>query len=675
MALIERAQRGSITAVGAFPVPRDPVFGRVLYNPAVTALLLALLMIPTTVQSPADRIVHLESLDLSHIHQQWGSPKSGRSVEGNPLRIASQSYTHGLGTHAYGEMSIDLFGNAKRFTADVGVDDDTNGKGAIRFEVYADEERIFSTGVMSGHTKAIHLDLPMTGVRHVLLASLPAADGISFDHADWANADFVVNGAGPLPKLIEPPVDKTMPIYQGTDLKPEINGALRVGCSPGLPFLFKIAASGEGPLRYSAFRLPKGLRLDPATGVITGRVSDAGDYPVRIRVHGPKGVAGRTLDIVCGHHLLALTPPMGWNSWNVWAVSVTADRVKAAANAMVNDGLADFGYRYVNIDDAWEGSRNAAGEIRPNDKFGDMKALADYVHSKGLGLGIYSSPGARTCAGYPGSLDHEAQDAITYANWGIDYLKYDWCSYGDVAPNPTLVDLQAPYAKMRTALDGCGRDIVFSFCQYGMGDVYKWGKQIGGNLWRTTGDINDTYDSMASIAFRHSEKSPYAGPGGWNDPDMLVVGRLGWGPNPRPTRLSPNEQITHITMWSLLAAPLILGCDLTQLDPWTKALITNHDVIEVDQDPLGRPAVRVSADGDREVWARHLADGTVAVGLINRGRFTETVSVTCRELGLSGLEPVRDLWRREDLGQRRDLQFSVPGHGARLFRVGRIIEN
>jgi len=378
------------------------------------------------------------------------------------------------------------------------------------------------------------------------------------------------------------------------------------------------------------------------------------------------------LTIVGGEHKLALTPPMGWNSWNVWGTSVDANKVRAAADSFIKTGLANAGYTYVNIDDAWEGGRNSDHEIETNQKFGDMQALGTYVHSLGLKLGIYSSPGPKTCAGYEASYQHEDSDAKVYAKWGVDYLKYDWCSYGNIAPRPDLAAMQKPYSVMRKSLDDCGRDIVFSFCQYGMGDVFNWGKEIGGNLWRTTGDITDTWGSMSGIGFSHSPKAAGAGPGGWNDPDMLVVGKLGWGDHPRPTRLKPNEQITHISLWAMLGAPLIIGCDLTQLDDFTKDLLTNHDIIEVDQDPLGKVATLRKKDGANEIWARPLFDGTIAVGLFNRGPQKARIAVRWSDIGLSGTLPVRDLWMRRDLKPGSvGYAFDVPGHGAVVIKVGK----
>jgi len=493
-----------------------------------------------------------------------------------------------------------------------------------------------------------------------------AGDGIGHDHADWADAQFVLAlGAQAGPQAIAFPAGPPPLIASGDPPEPRINGPRVVGATPGRPFLFLVPATGQGPLRYAARNLPPGLALDAKTGIISGALHKAGTTQVELVVTGPRSRATRALTIVSGTHKLALTPPMGWNSWNVWAGAVDDGKVREAADYLVSSGLAAHGYQYLNIDDTWEGGREAAGEVGTNAKFPDMKILADYVHSKGLKLGIYSSPGPKTCAGFVGSLGHEFQDARSYARWGIDYLKYDWCSCQ--SPDP-----QAPYRLMRRALDGCGRDIVFSFCQYGMAEVWKWGAQVGGNLWRTSGDIGDSWGSMAGIGFSQGELAPYAGPGHWNDPDMLVVGKLGWGPNPRPTNLGPQEQVTHISLWSLLAAPLLLGCDLAQLDQLTLDLLTNDEVIEVNQDPLGQAASRRGRRGLTEVWARPLWDGTLAVGLFNRGPLPAEVAVRWAKLGLGGPQPVRDLWQRRDLGTFPDGYWApVAGHGTLLLKVGR----
>jgi alpha-galactosidase len=304
-----------------------------------------------------------------------------------------------------------------------------------------------------------------------------------------------------------------------------------------------------------------------------------------------------------------------------------------------------------------------------------MKALADYVHSRGLKLGIYSSPGPKTCAGYTASYQYEVQDAATYAGWGVDYLKYDWCSYdGVVHGDHSLPALEKPYAVMRDALDKAPRDIVYSLCQYGMGDSWEWAGSapILGNCWRTTGDINDSWGSLSGIGFRQNGHEVYGGPGHWNDPDMLVVGKLGWGDHPHPTHLTGNEQITHISLWCLLSAPLLIGCDLTQIEPFTKALLTNDEILDIDQDPLGKPAGRKVTNGDTQIWARPLFDGTMAVGLFNLGSEGADVTVKFSDLGLKGSQPVRDLWQHIALRPTKDsVTMHVPAHGAVVLKVGK----
>lgn len=619
--------------------------------------------------------VRLQDLDYRSMVQDWESARAGQSVDKNPIRIGGQTFADGIGTHAQSDLTLRLNKGATAFSSMVGVDDEKEGKGSVRFRIYVDGKQAADSGVMRGNDKPKQLTVNLKGAKTIRLVVEDAGDGIDSDHADWADAKFtILSGHKKDIKAAAVTLEPTMKIAMNPPAHPEINGARVVGFTPGKEFLFRIPATGKAPLSYKVEGLPAGLHVDEKRGIITGTVDKPGRFNVQVTVTGPAGKDSRGLQIIAGYRKLALTPPMGWNSWNVWGLNVDANKVRAAADVFIKSGLADAGYNYVNIDDGWEAGRSSTGEILTNNKFEDMHALTTYVHSLGLKMGIYSSPGPQTCGGYTGSWQHEYQDAKSYADWGIDYLKYDWCSYGNIEPNPDMAGLQKPYILMRNALDDSGRDIVFSLCQYGMGDVYNWGKQVGGNLWRTTGDINDSWNSMASIGFAHSEKAVGASPGGWNDPDMLVVGRLGWG-STRPTKLTGNEQITHISLWSLLAAPLMIGCDLTQLDPFTKALLTNHDVIEVDQDPRGRAATRVSKVGDTEVWARPLWDGSWAVGLFNRGPDKAKVRANWSEIArnLDASLPVRDLWKRKDLGSfTGGYATTVPAHGAVLIRIGQI---
>jgi hypothetical protein len=461
--------------------------------------------------------------------------------------------------------------------------------------------------------------------------------------------------------------------------EPRINGPLVYGARPEHPFLFAVPATGERPMTFGASGLPAGLSLDPATGIIAGRTEAKGEHSVTVSARNARGKAQRTLKIVIGD-TIALTPPMGWNSWNCWGLAVDEEKVVASAKVFKDKGLLDHGWSYINIDDGWEikgdspaAKRDARGDIITNDKFKDMKRLADRIHALGLKFGIYSSPGPLTCGGYTATYGYETNDARSYGAWGVDYLKYDWCSYDTISKGETRQELQKPYRVMRRELDKTGRDIVFSLCQYGMGKVWEWGADVGGNLWRTTEDITDTWASLRGIGFSQIENAPFAGPGHWNDPDMLVVGWVGWGPSLHPSNLTPDEQYTHISLWSLLSAPLLIGCDLTRLDDFTLNLLTNDEVLALDQDPLGRAAVPKAKAGDVQVWVKELHDGSRAVGLFNLGEDSAAYLLNLKSVGLEGPFAVRDIWRQKDLEPAAGgtIASRIPAHGVVLLKLSR----
>jgi alpha-galactosidase len=360
---------------------------------------------------------------------------------------------------------------------------------------------------------------------------------------------------------------------------------------------------------------------------------------------------------------------MGWNSWNHFGDKVSDPVIRAQADAMVSSGMRDAGYIYINIDDTWEGTRDERGIIHPNSKFPDMKALAAYVHGKGLKLGIYSSPGSKTCAGFEGSYGHEDQDAKTYAGWGVDYLKYDLCSFNEEVMAKARTNEQRhqlmldAYARMHQALRKTGRPIVYSLCQYGIDSVWKWGASVGGNLWRTSADIADNYDSMATNGFGPTATARYAGPGHWNDPDMLEVGNGG---------MSGAEYQSHMSLWALLAAPLLAGNDLTSMSAQTNALLTNREVIAIDQDPAGHQGTRVWAQGTNEIWAKKLADGSHAVGFFNRsGDLPDAhLEVKLGDIGLTATVSARNVWTGSDLGRLyQKITVAVPAHGVVLLKI------
>ena len=460
-----------------------------------------------------------------------------------------------------------------------------------------------------------------------------------------------------------------------TGTEPRINGARIVGARPGRPILFTVPATGDRPMTFGAVNLPTGLILDQHTGIISGTVNKTGEYKVDLTVKNGAGSDNKELLIVIGDKL-ALTPPMGWNSWNCWGLAVDEEKVISSARAYIEKGLINHGWSYINIDDGWEihkdkePKRDQKGNILTNEKFPDMRRLGDTLHAMGLKFGIYSSPGPLTCGGYTASYKYELNDARSFAEWGVDYLKYDWCSYDGIAKDTSLAERKKPYFVMRDALDAVNRDIVYSLCQYGMSKVWQWGDEVGGNLWRTTGDITDTWESMKEIGFNQTENLPYAGPGHWNDPDMLVVGWVGWGPNLHPTRLSPDEQYTHISLWCLLSSPLLIGCDLQRLDTFTLNLLTNDEVIAINQDPLGNQASQVILEGDMQVWLKNLADGNKAVGIFNLADSTVHYPFNFATAGLPDALNVRDLWRQKDLGKfTGTLETSIPSHGVVLLKV------
>jgi alpha-galactosidase len=474
---------------------------------------------------------------------------------------------------------------------------------------------------------------------------------------------------------------------------PRINGAKVLGVRPGSPFLFIVPATGKRPMTFGADNLPTGLSIDSSTGLITGTLTTPGTYNVTLKAQNTLGIATREFKIVVGDKI-ALTPPMGWNSWNCWAANVSDKNVRASAKAMVDSGLINHGWTYINIDDTWEGSRGGPlNAIQPNKKFPDMKGLCDYIHSLGLKSGIYSTPWITTYGGYlGGSSDNEdgsweklanyeknkrfgkyafdTNDAKQFAQWGIDYLKYDWHTNDELHT-----------AQMADALRASGRDIVYSLSNSSpFGQAATWAKLT--NCWRTTGDIRDAWtkkrlppnesqwaQGVTEIWQQHLKWEPFTGPGHWPDADMLVVGRVGWG-SPHPTKLKPDEQYTHISLWCLWSAPLLIGCPLDQLDDFTQNLLTNDKVLAIDQDPLGKMAKQVYVAGSLQVLAKDLEDGSKAVGLFNTGEDPNAVKVTWQQLGVTGNQAVRDLWRQKNIGTYKDgFEAMVRPHGVVLVRI------
>jgi alpha-galactosidase len=509
----------------------------------------------------------------------------------------------------------------------------------------------------------------------------------NFDHADWADANFIVSGAKP--RTVNAPAEKKVILTPKPPRAPRINGPKVYGCRPGHPFLYRIPTTGERPIRFTADGLPVSLRLDAETGIITGAAPARGEHTVTFHAKNRHGSATRALKIASGD-TLALTPPMGWNHWYAHYNRVTDVMMREAADVMVRTGMADVGYSYVNIDDCWMNAtpdakrtpdplrvgpfRDATGNIIPNKYFPNMRAMTDYIHACGLKAGIYTSPGPLTCAGFCGAYQHEEQDARLFAEWGFDFLKYDWCSYSKVAAaDKSLAMMKKPYILMGEILQRLPRDVVFNLCQYGMGDVWEWGADVGGHSWRTGDDLGAELNRIFAVALKNATHGKWSRPGAWNDPDYIQIGYIGdarGGGLPKPCPLTPTEQYSFMSLWCLSAAPLFYSGDMSQLDPFTLNVLCNPEVIEVNQDPLGDSAAVVKLTDDTFLMVKRMEDGSKAVGLCNRGETQEVITAKWTELGITGKKTVRDLWRQKDLG-KFDGQFTatVPRHGVVLVRV------
>lgn len=650
---------------------------------AARSLVLATLIL---LSAQAAETVWLGSLDLSHVRQGWGQAQADKAVTGKPLSIAGQPFAHGVGTHASSTFWVELGGGADRFQAAVGVDDGTTSdKASVSFKIAGDGRTLWESGVMRRGQPAKPVDLEIKGVKSLVLLVGDAGDGTDFDHADWADARFIVSGLKP--QAVSAPVEPAVILTPKPGPAPRINGPLIYGCRPGHPFLYRIPTQGERPMTWAADSLPASLKLDPASGIVTGTAPDRGEYEVVFTARNNHGAAKRGFKIVAGD-TLALTPTMGWNHWYAHYDRITDKLVREAADVMVSSGLADVGYQYVSIDDCWMNAeknadplrvgplRDAQGNIIPNRHFPDMPALTAYIHAKGLKAGIYTSPGPRTCGGFAGAWQHEAQDAAQFAAWGFDLLKYDWCSYGEIAakdPDPELVKFKKPYILMGGLLQQQPRDIVLNLCQYGMGEVWKWGAEVGGQSWRTAGDLGFELNRIFEVALKNAEHRDWQKPGAWNDPDYIQIGFIGNARGmgePMACPLTPSEQYAFMSLWCLMASPLFYSGDMGRLDEFTINVLGNPELIEVDQDPLGQCARVVPLGAETFAMVKDMADGSKAIGLFNRSEFPAKVTATWAQLGLAGSQRVRDLWREKELGAMTgEYGADVPRHGGVVVRM------
>jgi alpha-galactosidase len=642
--------------------------------------------------------VWLDDLGLVSFSEGIRPVKAKGSYLSDTIRIGGIRYQRGFGSITTSVLSFNLKGNARRFTAMVGADDRANKNIAIKFYVLGDRKVLFESGEMKTGDPAKKIDLNLKGVKRLGLLATDDIGGLKnkMTYCDWANAQFVMV-ADSLPKQI-PNSDEKQVLTPEPPASPRINSAKVFGATPGNPFLYTIATTGKRPMMFSAGNLPKGLVLDAKTGIISGRVTKRGIYQTILKAKNELGEATKLLKINIGD-TIALTPPMGWNGWNSWAEKLDREKVIASAEAMVNKGLGNHGWSYINIDDSWQGSRGGKlNALQPNEKFPDIQGMVNYIHSLGLKAGIYSTPYIYSYAGYPGAssmFEHggemhepvkakrqksppigkyrfETNDARQIAEWGFDYLKYDW-----------RID-DSSTERMSEALKKSGRDILFSISNNAPFEkAAEWARLT--NTWRTGPDIKDSWPSLYPLAFTLDKWAEFAGPGHWNDPDMMILGNVSMGPSVlHPSRLTPDEQYSHVSIFSLLAAPLLIGCPVEQLDDFTLNLLTNDEVIGVNQDPLGKPARLKGDENGIQTWVKPLEDGSLAVGLFYTDDFgktpqswfhwenepPKTYSLNFAKVGLSGKWKIRDLWRQKDLGKfEGSFRTEIRHHGVVLVRM------
>lgn len=666
----------------------------------------------------ADEAVPLSSLDLTQARQGFGKPGVDASVDGHPLTLHGQVFPHGFGTHSPGILAVDLRGGTRRFTATVGVDDEVGrGRGSAEFQVLGDGNRpLWRSGVMHQGQPPKAVDVDLTGVQKVTLRVTTGGDGYEFDHADWADARFDVSGTRPRTVAWTPSAASPSIAMTPAPAAPEIRPPFVVGVRPGTAFLWTVAARGGRPMTFSGRGLPRGLTLNTQTGTITGAVARAGDYTLQLQARNQAGRAERTVHLLVGDTLVR-TPPMGWNSYDAYGDAVSEAQVMDNARYLVTH-MQPLGWDTVVVDYRWydpapmqHPDNGSPGETLSMDANGRLQAaptrfpngfkgLADRVHALGLRFGIHimrGIPRNAVLANTPieGSTFKAADAANTsdtcpwcpdmygvrgatpagrayydslfrlYASWGVDYVKMD--------------DTSSPYhtdeiEAVSAAIARCGRSIVFSLSP---GETpVEQGAHVAShaNLWRVSGDFWDGWSALDHEFTLGARWRDFVGPGHWPDADMLPLGHLSVADRPvgksRQTNFTRPEQMTLLSLWSLLPSPLMVGANLPDNDPWTLALLTNPEVIAVNQDALGAVGRRVAGQDEWEVWAKPLAQGSLAVGLFNRGDFDDTASINARDLALSGRYTVRDLWQRKDLGAFSG-QFSapVPAHGVVLLRL------
>ena len=641
----------------------------------------------------AQNVLWLDDLNIKSFSESIPSVSAKTNAGGETISMKGKQFKRGVGVNSTSVLPFFLEGHATEFSAIIGVDDNGRKDLTHRFYVIGDKKILFDSGDMVLGDEPKQVKVNLNGIKRLgLLVTVDVR--VTNDYTNWADAQFVMK-EGFKPQNI-PNSDEKYILTPPSVKTPKINSAKVYGATPNNPVLYTIAATGERPMSFSAQALPKGLVIDTKTGIITGKIAQRGVYKIQLKAKNAFGEATKTLTLKIGD-TIALTPSIGWNGWNSWARNIDQEKVIASADAMVKMGLSQHGWTYINIDDAWQGQRGGQfNAVQPNEKFPKFKDMVDYIHGLGLKVGVYTTPWITSYAGYAGGSSNfengafpdsivankrayrytgkyrfETNDANQMAAWGIDYLKYDW-------------RIEVPSAeRMSKALKQSGRDIFYSISNSApFENVKDWVRLT--NSYRTGPDIRDSWLSLYVSAFTLDKWSPYGGPGHWNDPDMMILGNVTTGSNLHPTRLTPDEQYSHVSLFSLLAAPLLIGCPIEQLDAFTLNLLTNDEVIAINQDPLGKSARLVSEENGVQIWVKPLEDGSYAVGLFNVGVFGQTPQSYFRwgdeqpksftfdfnKIGLKGIYKLRDVWRQKDLGDfKNSFKTDIQHHGVVMLKL------
>ena len=638
---------------------------------------------PTRETDYTQKTIELSSLDLTKLTSGFEKPQINKNLKGSPISISGITMKAGIVVKPRSVLWVDLGPDTDLFQAELGIEDSSELNASIQFTFLCDGKILWKSGKMLRGNPSRKVAFNVSNHKQFVVVVTDMSDGIFPDSVAWINAQFVFKKVGPSASTFpDEPMEILTPAHQE---QPKINGPKIYGVRPTHPFLYRIPTTGERPIHFEADFLPSGIELDQKEGILSGKAPQKGEYSITIHAINRYGSTSRVFRIISGD-ILALTPPMGWNHWYAFYCTITDEMIREAASLLVSSGMADVGYQYINIDGCWANAPENTDPLRtgplrdgnlnllPNKYFPNMKKLTDYVHSLGLKAGIYGSPAPFDCAGFVGNYQNEARDARLFADWGFDFLKYDWCYYDELVPHDqSLEAFKNPYRIMGQILQSQERDLVFNLCQYGRKNVWEWATEVGGHTFRTAGDLGYELDRLMEVALQNARVGSFSGPGRWTDPDYIQIGYVGNANTmgaPQKTTLSFSEQYSFMSLWALMSAPLFYSGDIKKLDLFGLRILTNTEVIDINQDSLGRPAIVVRLDDEVFVMTKQLEDGSKAIGFFNQAEIPVDILVDLEKIGLNGKHRIRDLWRQKELGTiDGELAVSLKRRGVFLIRV------